>query len=1262
MNASHSKDQKNEIPKPLNLLKIKLQAWYARSVFPLNRPSTQLQRGFALIVTLSLMILLTVIAVGLLTLSSISLRSSGQGEAMATAKANARLALMLALGDLQKTAGPDQRITARADILDTDPANPSKNPRLTGVWKSTEFQAGILPTDADYQKTARDARFLGWLTSSLDNKARQIEFARDTVLTTTGSPAPAVALWNKGSLGTAVTPADIVLASKIPTSPSRGAFAWAVMDEGVKVRINTPYVDGASTKGAQTAQLGSGERPNTASVTGLQGLDRPMFEYGKPGFATIEKGISRENLGLVAKSLVNQAAADALKPLTHDVTSSSVGLFTDTAMGGMKEDFNLLTNAAALPAQYAGKTVYQSRLGTTGVSDPRWESLQQFARIYQDSTRLTTSAGVPMLKAQGPAGWVAAAGSNPTKGVAGTIQRTPPAGVVLMPTVAKVQVVFSLLTRDIYNYPKVSDTTPKILGTKAQETAAELHKSWGGLWAGSSYDYLLHLLYTPVVTLHNPYNVALEFTDLKVLFGNVPFALQVIRNGIPQTTAPAPIDTLYYQAAETGNLAKRFGMTLMTNGGTPAAPNKGSLTFRLLPGEVMMFSPYIDPNRTWQQEHTGSRVFWDYEQNNTTLTLNIDGIPGWRGDGIGFDLDWFCPTYNGLRTTDKEVENGVGMWRGGCIGAKANDEFSVKFAPLSVPGLSSNKFTVELFAKPQGTSTAVSSGMIEMDYEKATGLQDTLLGPNGTITYPKTGTVNAMAMHSHATTPIKSIVTAKPFAVFSAQAKATLGGLNPDGEDGKLATKPWCFAHASSGAFSGKVVSEHPANLSHEVALQRLDNGTINLLQYDYNSGRGNSITGQTGNTGRKFGVLYDIPLTPLQTLASLNGANPGGSSGYLPRFAQPIGNSWAHPLLDPSKIITSGGSYNYLDHSFLLNLALYDHFYFSGIADQTGPFGSSTIKAANLVDDFIAGKPLVDPRIALHAPDGKARTQLATDAKAADAYARIAAWQVMNGAFNINSTSVAAWKAMLGSIHDSQAVFNSINKTAKSSSFANLTATSKNEARISRFRLPASESAQDGGDPKESYWLGAREYSDADLQLLAEKIVEQVRLRGPFLSMAEFVNRRLGTGETAQRGALQQAIDNANLNQSLASAANAGWEIPAAAVSAYKYQNPAAGTGSSYQGAPGYLSQSDLLNVLGNAATPRSDTFTIRGYGEARDATNKSTATAICEAVVQRVPEYIDPADKADTSTTAMTSTANKNFGRRFIITSFRWLSSNEI
>ncbi len=1219
------------------------------------------QRGFALVVTLSLMILLTIIAVGLLSLATISLRSASQNDAMAVARSNARMALMLAIGDLQKYAGPDQRVTARADVLGQNIANP----RLTGVWKSWDINATSLPSPADYEKPARDQKFLGWLASSVDRVgSEKITFAGIS----TESP---VTLLGEGTLGKNAFPGDIVTAAKVPTAAkSRGAFAWAVMDEGVKVRINTPYEDSAGTRGMQTAQLGSGERPNTSSIPGLEKLNRSLYLEGSGGIKTIDKGVTRQNFELAAETLAAGTRAK-LKPLTHDVTSTAAGIFTDTAIGGLKEDFSLLANAASLPTNYSGKGVYDSRLGMTGPSDPRWESLQQFAGLYKDSTRLGSSASVPVLKAQGPSGWVAASGSDLVSGKPGIPQLASPPGVVLMPTVAKVQIVFSLLTRDIYNYPRPSgdaaDNVPKTPGTNAEEILQKLHHPWDESFAGSSFDYLLHLLYTPVVTLHNPYNVALELNDLKVVFGNVPFALQVFRNGEAQTNGLAPLDTMFHQNAETGNENKRFGISLKNNGGSSSSPSVGSSTFKLLPGEVMMFSPFIDPNRTWYAERgPGSQsTFADWETGNQR-TISINALPGWRGNGIGFDLDWFCPSYNGLRVSEYENENGRSMWRGGCIPARKDDTFSVKFAPLGVPDLSKNKFTVEMFIRRPGASATdlqISSGIIEMDYETPKGLQDTLLGPDGTLT---SDTFTAMEMHSHSSTAIGQILSAKPFAMISAQAKATLGGSNVDDKDGRNATKPWCFGHAQVAASSSKFVTEHPANHPNEITLQRLDiSGTDNVIQYELNTGRGNFITGHTNNTGLKFGVMNDIPLTPLQTLSSLNGANPGGSSGYLPRFAQPIGNSWAHPLLDSSKAIQPGSSATLLDHSFLLNLALYDHFYFSGLADQTGQYGT-TKTAAALVSDFIAGKSLVDPRLKLNIPAGLTSATLAKEVTSAadNIHSRVAAWQLMHGAFNINSTSVAAWKAMLGSIHDSQAIFNSIEKVRKKSTFTNLspTDTGNNETRISRLRLPVSQSAQDGAIANEAYWLGPREYSDAQLQILAENIVEQVRLRGPFLSMSEFVNRRLGTGDTAQRGALQQAIDNAELNQDLATEANAGFDIPASKVSNYQYKNVEAGTGPSYQGAPGYLSQADLLSVLGNAATPRSDTFTIRGYGEARDAANKPTATAMCEAVMQRVPDYIDPTDRVEVAPAALTSTANKNFGRRFQMISFRWLNSNEI
>ena len=457
-----------------------------------------------------------------------------------------------------------------------------------------------------------------------------------------------------------------------------------------------------------------------------------------------------------------------------------------------------------------------------------------------------------------------------------------------------------------------------------------------------------------------------------------------------------------------------------------------------------------------------------------------------------------------------------------------------------------------------------------------------------------------------------------------------------------------------------KVVSEHPANHAYEVDLQRLDNGTANLLQIDAQD-RANFITGHTAYNGLKFGALYDVPLHPLQSLASLNGANPGGSSGFLPRVAQPIANSWAHPLLPPAKLLAPGIDAPLADHSFLLNLALCDGFYFSGLAEQGGPFGNGRT-TADLAARFAAGEPLDDPRLLPHRPNGRPAAGLADTCAATDGYSRIAAWQLLQGPFNINSTSVPAWLAMLASIHDADALVNQLDKAAATSRLAPLPESAADEARISRFRLPASTSAADGAAPADAYWLGPREFSGDELKTLAEHIVQQVRRRGPFLSLAEFVNRRLTDDELGRCGALQQAIDDAGLNHGLAAAANAGFEIPATAVANYNYANPAAGAGPSYQGAPGFLSQADILTVLGNAATARSDSFTIRACGEARDASGAVTATAWCEAAVQRMPEWLDPADPVEAAPAALSAPANQTFGRRFLVTSFRWLAPAEV
>jgi len=93
--------------------------------------------------------------------------------------------------------------------------------------------------------------------------------------------------------------------------------------------------------------------------------------------------------------------------------------------------------------------------------------------------------------------------------------------------------------------------------------------------------------------------------------------------------------------------------------------------------------------------------------------------------------------------------------------------------------------------------------------------------------------------------------------------------------------------------------------------------------------------------------------------------------------------------------------------------------------------------------------------------------------------------------------------------------------------------------------------------------------------------------------------------------------------------------------------------------GASGYLTQGDLLQVLGPALTARSDTFVIRSYGDAVDKHGTIKARAWCEAVVQRTPIPVNPTkvelNPADVG-------QEHEFGRRFTIQCFRWLNPDEI
>ena len=102
--------------------------------------------------------------------------------------------------------------------------------------------------------------------------------------------------------------------------------------------------------------------------------------------------------------------------------------------------------------------------------------------------------------------------------------------------------------------------------------------------------------------------------------------------------------------------------------------------------------------------------------------------------------------------------------------------------------------------------------------------------------------------------------------------------------------------------------------------------------------------------------------------------------------------------------------------------------------------------------------------------------------------------------------------------------------------------------------------------------------------------------------------------------------------------------------------------------GSPGWLTQADLLQALGPSLASRSDTFVIRCYGDVVSPLDTAANPAVisrawCEAVLQRVPDYIDNTVDATTKPANIPAASPAaKFGRKFKIVSFRWLTDKDI
>ena len=229
------------------------------------------------------------------------------------------------------------------------------------------------------------------------------------------------------------------------------------------------------------------------------------------------------------------------------------------------------------------------------------------------------------------------------------------------------------------------------------------------------------------------------------------------------------------------------------------------------------------------------------------------------------------------------------------------------------------------------------------------------------------------------------------------------------------------------------------------------------------------------------------------------------------------------------------------------------------------------------------------------------------------------ASYLLQRGAFNINSTSIPAWSAVLGGVkipgwtHGPAATSAT---TALDNAFFRL----PNGAQ----ELAANPSTNTAAD---QYVRGARTLTDTEVTQVATAVVTALKARGkPYPTLAAFVND----------GVIANAIAGAaTINAGLA------------------------------EYSPGWLSQADVLTAIAPFITPRSDTFLVRTYGDVQNpVTNVVEGRVWCEALVQRLPELTAPSSGTTNSAVDPLSPDPTKYpmGRRFKIVSFRWLTPSDL
>ncbi|WPJ95533.1 hypothetical protein SH580_19125 [Coraliomargarita algicola] len=316
---------------------------------------TQRKQGFAIVIALALMGFTLVLLLILSTFVRVESRASDIKMVQLRAKQNAYLSAMLALGELQKHTGPDQRITARAEILDrsnelTSPNATTSNELATnrywtGVWSSEAPDPSSLATGEPEtfslpgrkEAPIKNQPVLTWLISDLPttlNNSDREDYPLNYVPGTN-----AVSLFNGNNSSTTADDLRIIPSPiKADTESDTGHFAWWISDEGVKASVR-PSEASLSLDSDQRYSLASYRMAPEVIANTTEAIDLASLD-AQSDYARLSSLPQLENL-LESAAYPTIKASQVPRLFFHDLTLNHQALPTNVRDGGLKQDLSI---------------------------------------------------------------------------------------------------------------------------------------------------------------------------------------------------------------------------------------------------------------------------------------------------------------------------------------------------------------------------------------------------------------------------------------------------------------------------------------------------------------------------------------------------------------------------------------------------------------------------------------------------------------------------------------------------------------------------------------------------------------------------------------------------------------------------------------------------------------------------------------------------------------------------------------------------------